>query len=173
MISNDVVILTRDDFQRIKDDEYARGVRRGKFEANSSGPGLSAPLSAEPQRSLPTEGNAVAQSPAAIPEGMVLGARRAGEGMMAGELGGYSMDNDARWMISTPEGDVGILTEYNSEITGFERRVHEIDPRTIHYGGNWYYVRHTLLPKLGYFAKRLEQKPSPPPSPQHRNNEHG
>ena len=73
------------------------------------------------------------------------------------KLGGFPLSNDAHWMISTPEADVGILTEYNSEITGFERRVHEIAPSVIHYGGNAYYVLYTLLPKLGYYAKRLEK----------------
>lgn len=46
---------------------------RAMLDKYREGPGISAPLSAEPQRSLPTEGNAAAHlAAAAIPEGMVL-----------------------------------------------------------------------------------------------------
>ncbi len=91
------------------------------------------------------------------PSGAMIRALEPGRGNDMSELGGFPLSNDAHWMISTPEADVGILTEYNSEITGFERRVHEIAPSVIHYGGNAYYVLYTLLPKLGYYAKRLEK----------------
>lgn len=35
MISSDVAIMTRADLQKIKDEAYARGVERGKFEATN------------------------------------------------------------------------------------------------------------------------------------------
>ena len=54
-------------------------------------------------------------------------------------LVGYHLDQDRLWVIHTPEFSAGI-TEYNSELTGFDPRFAEIDSKTFCYGGNAYYI---------------------------------
>ena len=55
-------------------------------------------------------------------------------------LVGISDDHDRLWLLTCPDGVVYAITEYNDELTGYDPRLGEIDPKIFHYGGNAYYI---------------------------------
>ena len=61
------------------------------------------------------------------------------------DLVGFSWETDAHWILDTGEFIVEIA-EYNQELTGFDLKLHELDPHVFHYGGNAYYI-------LGQYAR--------------------
>lgn len=73
-------------------------------------------------------------------------------------LHGYSFPQDARWTIHTPEFSADI-TEYNSELTGYDPRLRELDA-AFQYSGNAYYILHKLCPARGWKVERVNSQPS-------------
>ena len=72
-------------------------------------------------------------------------------------LHGISENNDRLWVLHTPDGDFAI-TEYNDELTGYDPRLAEIDPKIFHYGGNAYYIIGTYCDNMGWSAEHVEDR---------------
>lgn len=67
---------------------------------------------------------------------------------------GLPMPNDRKWLIKTPNFEAEIC-EYNSELTGFDYRLSELDPEVFHYGGNAYYILGRYAREKGYTVTEL------------------
>jgi hypothetical protein len=65
------------------------------------------------------------------------------------DLLGCPAEHDMHWNIWTGEFVAGI-TEYNSELTGYDKRLADLHPNIFHYGGNAHYIKFTFVPKMGW-----------------------
>lgn len=72
-------------------------------------------------------------------------------------LSGFTSDKDRLWLIHTSEFSAPI-TEYNDELTGFDPRLHELDPKVFHYGGNAYYITGQYAREKGYTVEKIEDR---------------
>lgn len=70
---------------------------------------------------------------------------------------GLPHSNDRLWSITTTSGKYQ-LSDYNDEITGYDKELQELAPNDIHYGGNAYYILFTLAPKKGWKVDRIDSK---------------
>lgn len=67
------------------------------------------------------------------------------------------MDEDRLWLLHTPEFTAAI-TEYNNELTGFDPRLNELDPKIFHYGGNAYYITGSYAREKGWRVEPIEDR---------------
>lgn len=72
-------------------------------------------------------------------------------------LCGVSENNDRLWILHTPEGPLAI-TEYNNELTGYDPRLVDIDPKIFHYGGNAYYIVGEYCRNKGWRSEHFEDR---------------
>ena len=70
---------------------------------------------------------------------------------------GFSDHHDRLWIIKTPDFEAAI-TDYNWELTGYDRRLHDLDPEVFHYGGNAYYITGAYAQSLGWTATHGEDR---------------
>lgn len=72
-------------------------------------------------------------------------------------LVGVSEDNDRLWLVHTPD-DAYAITEYNWELTGFDPKLGQLDPKIFHYGGNAYYITGTYAEQKGWRVEVVEDR---------------
>lgn len=71
------------------------------------------------------------------------------------ELFGFSDPHDRLWEVTTP-GFKACITDYNWELTGYDSRLHAIDPKVFHYSGNAYYITGAYARARGWTVKQVE-----------------
>ncbi len=62
---------------------------------------------------------------------------------------GFPMSGDRIWILHTPNFDA-FITEYNWEITGVDKKLHDLDPDLFHYGSNAYYITGQYISEKGW-----------------------
>lgn len=72
-------------------------------------------------------------------------------------LSGFPEPNDRLWTIKTSDFEASI-TDYNWELTGYDERLHDLDPETFQYGGNAYYITGTYARSKGWTATHIEDR---------------
>jgi hypothetical protein len=70
---------------------------------------------------------------------------------------GFSFDQDRLWLIHTPEFTAAI-TEYNDELTGYDPRLVELNPKVFCYGGNAYYITGRYAERRGWRVEAVEDR---------------
>lgn len=70
-------------------------------------------------------------------------------------LVGFPDDHDRLWLLRTPEF-TGAISEYNSELTGYDPRFGDIDPKVFRYGGNAYYITGQYAAERGWHVEELQ-----------------
>lgn len=70
---------------------------------------------------------------------------------------GYSGPEDRLWIIGTADFEAA-LTDYNWEITGYDKRLHQLFPDIIRYSGNAYYVTGAFASQNGWVVTRVEDR---------------
>jgi hypothetical protein len=70
---------------------------------------------------------------------------------------GWSDPNDRLWILGTPDFEAAI-TDYNWELTGYDKRLHELDPEVFHYSGNVYYITGAYARSRGWTTTRVEDR---------------
>lgn len=76
---------------------------------------------------------------------------------MRDRLMGMAHDHDRLWLLHTPEF-VGVITEYNFELTGYSPELGKLDPETFRYGGNAYYVLNVYSKQRGWRVEPCEDR---------------
>lgn len=72
-------------------------------------------------------------------------------------LHGVSSENDRLRLLHTPHF-VGAITDYNDELTGYDPRLRELDPKVFHYGGNAYYITGQYAREKGWRIEEVEDR---------------
>lgn len=73
-------------------------------------------------------------------------------------LYGYSDDHDRLTLLHAPGGEIYAITDYNDELTGYDPRLGQIDPKIFRYGGNAYYITGHWVLKQGWSVEELEDR---------------
>jgi hypothetical protein len=79
------------------------------------------------------------------------------EAAVVSELEGFHLSHDRHWVIDTPEFS-GAITDYNWELTGYDKKLVEAFPDVFRYGGNAYYIIYTWVPRMGFSVTQTERR---------------